>query len=300
MDTKFLFRQNNCHRPSWKILFLVSLFIMVTFLIQCTPHQAQNSEPMSESSSSPIQISSTKKLAEGHPSVQNPSQQSVPSSTQKEQPLSVPVQQVPPSIEHAPSQPSPVLPNLNQKKPTKIRVDLSKQELQLYAEDQILKSYSISTSKYGIGNQAGSNKTPLGLHMIQNKIGEGVTEGTIFKGRVNTKKLAKINGETEDMVTSRIMWLKGLEKGKNTGTGIDSYQRCIYIHGTAAEKDIGKPASHGCVRMYNKDVIELFDLVEEGLQVEIFCSQQKPETNECIYDEQVEKKIKESEYLSQQ
>lgn len=288
MDTKFLSCKKNHNHPLWKIIFLVPLFVTVIFLTQCTPHQAQNSESMSDSSTLPIKEPPTKNIIVR--GVQNS-----PSPPQQVPPLGqTPLEQAP--LEQAPL-PIP-LPAKIEKKATKIRVDLSKQELQLYAEDQILKSYPISTSKYGIGNQSGSNKTPLGLHVIQNKIGEGALEGTIFKGRANTMKLAKINEETEDVVTSRIMWLKGLEKGKNTGIGIDSYQRCIYIHGTAAEKDIGRPASHGCVRMYNKDVIELFDLVKEGLQVEIFCSQQEPQTQECLYDEQVTQKMKEDNYLT--
>ncbi len=156
-----------------------------------------------------------------------------------------------------------------------IVVDISEQKLFLYQgeqaiEDNLIKSYSISTSKYGIGNQAGSNKTPLGLHQIQEKIGENAPLGMIFKARQNTGQIAKMNQEgAGDLVTTRIMWLKGLEPGKNAGLGIDSYQRYIYIHGTPEENKIGKPASHGCVRMYNADVIDLFNWVNEGTVVDI-------------------------------
>lgn len=156
-----------------------------------------------------------------------------------------------------------------------IVVDISEQQLYLHEGNKphtynMVKSYPVSTSKYGIGSQAGSNKTPLGRHHIEKKIGDGAPPGMIFKGRQNTGKIAKIDAEgTKDLVTTRIMWLKGLEPGKNSGRGIDSYQRYIYIHGTAEEYKIGQPASHGCVRMYNSDVIDLFNRVKEGTEVYI-------------------------------
>jgi lipoprotein-anchoring transpeptidase ErfK/SrfK len=152
-----------------------------------------------------------------------------------------------------------------------IEVDISEQRLYLichYGNHQEQKIYLVSTSKYGIGNQAGSGKTPLGQHYIKQKIGEGAPIGTIFKARRNTGRIAKMNASgVGDLVTTRIMWLKGLEPGKNLGKGIDSYKRYIYIHGTAEENKIGQPASHGCVRMYNHDVIDLFDRVSEGTKV---------------------------------
>jgi lipoprotein-anchoring transpeptidase ErfK/SrfK len=156
-----------------------------------------------------------------------------------------------------------------------IVVDISEQRLYLYEgeeaiKDKLIKSYPVSTSKYGIGSQSGSNKTPLGRHRIQNKIGDGAPEGMIFKARRNTGIIAEINGkDRSDFVTTRIMWLKGLEPGKNRGWRIDSYKRYIYIHGTAEEDKIGQPASHGCIRMYNSDVIDLFDRVKQGTEVNI-------------------------------
>ncbi len=154
-----------------------------------------------------------------------------------------------------------------------IVVDISDQMLYLYESNQavadnMVKSYPVSTSKYGIGNRAGSNKTPLGRHYIKNKIGDDAPEGMIFKARQPMGRIAEMNAAgVGDLVTSRIMWLKGLEPGKNSGRRIDSYQRYIYIHGTAEEYKIGQPASHGCVRMYNSDVIDLFDRVKEGTEV---------------------------------
>jgi len=165
----------------------------------------------------------------------------------------------------------------------RIEVDISEQQLHLYQGNDLLKTYPISTSKYGIGSQAGSNKTPLGQHIIAQKIGADAPEGTIFKARVNTGRIARIDQDGGDIVSSRILWLEGLEAGKNKGAGVDSYQRYIYIHGTAEEGKIGQPASHGCIRMYNRDVIDLFTQVDEGTPVDIICSQQELNTQECLY-----------------
>ncbi|MFQ6092176.1 MAG: L,D-transpeptidase family protein, partial [bacterium] len=101
----------------------------------------------------------------------------------------------------------------------------------------------------------------------------GAKIGAIFKSGLNTGEIAKIYTDStdvqEDLITSRIMWLEGLEAGINKGRDIDSYDRRIYIHGTPEEGLIGVPVSHGCIRMRNKDVIELFDLVSKGTLVEI-------------------------------
>jgi lipoprotein-anchoring transpeptidase ErfK/SrfK len=133
--------------------------------------------------------------------------------------------------------------------------------------------YPVSTSEVGTGNQANSNRTPLGTHQVKERFGDGARKGTIFKARKNTGKTAKIHTDKtdvkEDLITSRILWLAGLEPGVNQGKGIDSYQRYIYIHGTPEEGLIGRPASHGCVRMKNDDVIALYDLVPVGTLVEI-------------------------------
>lgn len=161
-----------------------------------------------------------------------------------------------------------------------IIIDISEQKLSLYrscklwenklVESNFIISYRVSTSKYGIGSQARSNKTPLGLHRIEEKIGANAPAGMIFKARQNTGKIAQINqAGAGDLVTTRIMWLKGLEPNKNQGAGIDSYQRYIYIHGTVEENKIGQPASHGCIRMNNLDVIKLFEQVKEGTLVDI-------------------------------
>ena len=152
-----------------------------------------------------------------------------------------------------------------------IVVDISTQKLFFLKKGKIEDIYSVSTSVYGTGSEVNSFKTPLGRHKISEKIGEGLPEGAILKGRSWTGAIANIIKEpidTEfDVVTSRILWLTGLEVGKNKGPGVDSKSRYIYIHGTAEEGLIGKPASDGCVRMYNEDVITLFEKVDTNTEV---------------------------------
>lgn len=138
-------------------------------------------------------------------------------------------------------------------------------------EDNILTEYPVSTSKFGLGNQNGSFKTPLGKHCIKQKIGEGCPLNEVFVGRQPLGVLEELIEKEQDLpvdiITSRILWLEGQEPGLNKGEGIDSYLRYIYIHGTHEEDKIGEPASHGCVRMRNKDVVELFERVDEGCSV---------------------------------
>ena len=152
-----------------------------------------------------------------------------------------------------------------------IAVNISSQELFLLYKGNIAQVYSISTSAYGTGSKENSFQTPLGKHKISEKIGQGLPKGAILKARKWTGAIANIIKnpiDTEfDVVTSRILWLEGLEKGKNLGPGVDSKSRYIYIHGTAEEGLIGKPASDGCVRMYNNDVISLFDKVSINTEV---------------------------------
>jgi lipoprotein-anchoring transpeptidase ErfK/SrfK len=131
--------------------------------------------------------------------------------------------------------------------------------------------YPISTAKKGFGEQPGSDKTPRGLHFIKKKIGDGEDLGRIFRGR-KPNEIGKIYTDStnlkEDWVTTRIIWLTGLENDNQT-----SFARYIYIHGTQEEGLIGSPQSHGCIRMKNEDVIELFDLVYVGalVYIEEFC-----------------------------
>jgi hypothetical protein len=152
-------------------------------------------------------------------------------------------------------------------------VSIAAQRLYLLQEGRLLKTYPVSTSAFGSGSLEGSNQTPLGLHRIRTMIGEGQPLGMVFKSRKPTGRIAEIIEEPidvpEDDVTTRIMWLEGLEPGVNQGGKVDSYRRYIYIHGTPEEGLIGRPASHGCVRMYNADVVDLFARVDEGTLVYI-------------------------------
>jgi len=157
---------------------------------------------------------------------------------------------------------------------TLLYVDIPSQQMFFIQKGEIVDIYSISSSYYGTGNKVNSLKTPLGKHEIYKKLGDNLPENAILKGRIWNGAIADIIKEPRDTdfdhVTSRILWLDGLEEGKNKGPGIDSRERYIYIHGTAEEGLIGKPASDGCIRMYNKEVIELFDLVDEKAQVWIY------------------------------
>ncbi len=152
-----------------------------------------------------------------------------------------------------------------------IYVSASDEKLYLIKNKEIIKTYPISIAKNGLGNTAGSNQTPLGLHHVKKKLGAGIPEDGILKSGIYTGKKAEIISEpisvNTDLVTSRILWLSGLEPGYNLGRNVDSFNRYIYIHGTPEEGLIGQPASHGCIRMLNKDVIDLFNLVPEGTNV---------------------------------
>jgi hypothetical protein len=121
-------------------------------------------------------------------------------------------------------------------------------------------SYTISTAANGMGNRRDTFKTPFGIHRIRQKIGGGEARGMIFEAREPTGRIASsLDNREKDEITSRILWLDGLEEGINRGGDCDTFARFIYIHGTSDEKRIGQPVSAGCIRMKNDDVIELFD-----------------------------------------
>lgn len=147
-----------------------------------------------------------------------------------------------------------------------ILVDAATQRLMLIEHQRIVESWIISTASAGLGNQQGSNQTPLGFHRIKQCYGENAASGTIFKARQATGRIAEILTEpgahsNADNITSRIMWLDGLQPGINQGGAVDSFERYIYIHGTDEEGRLGQPASHGCIRMRNADVIALYEWV---------------------------------------
>jgi len=146
---------------------------------------------------------------------------------------------------------------------TKIDISIRDQMLTVKRGDETLRSYRVSSSRFGLGTEEGSMKTPIGRFRIAEKIGGDAPNGTVFQSRVPLKPGDPFP-PTEDLVMSRILWLDGLEE-HNANT----HERFIYIHGTKHEDKIGSPASHGCIRMRNADVIDLFDLVEENTPVVI-------------------------------
>ena len=155
-----------------------------------------------------------------------------------------------------------------------IEISITNQELILRDDSGVIKTYKISTSKFGEGSTENSFKTPLGKHEIKKMIGKDVIIGGRFIGRVYTGEVFPIYSDQEiyvkeDVVQSRILWLSGLEDNINKGIGVDSFARYIYIHGTPEEWLLGSKASKGCIRMSNKDVIELFEKVHEGMIVNI-------------------------------
>jgi L,D-transpeptidase YbiS len=147
--------------------------------------------------------------------------------------------------------------------PRKIDISIRDQRLTVKEGRKKLRSYLISSSRFGLGTKEGSMKTPLGKFRISDKIGDGAAPGTIFKARVPLKPGEPLP-DTDDFVTTRILWLDGLGK-RNANTR----DRFIYIHGTKHEDRMGTPDSHGCIRMRNDDVVELFNLVNEGTPVTI-------------------------------
>ncbi len=148
-----------------------------------------------------------------------------------------------------------------------VYVDIDTQTLFFFKDKELVVNYSISTAKNGLGNQQNSYKTPRGFHQVIEKIGANQPLNMMFNARQATAELAKIDQPhytEQDTITSRILWLSGLEEGVNLSGNVDTKSRYIYIHGTADEAHLGQPLSHGCVRMKNTDIIELFDMVEEN------------------------------------
>jgi L,D-transpeptidase YbiS len=146
----------------------------------------------------------------------------------------------------------------------RIFVHVPSQTMDLLDESgTLLRRFVCSTSKYGLGFEEGSNKTPTGSFRVAEKHGDGAAPGIIFKSRVATSDVGREDDES-DHVQTRILWLDGTEP-----TNANTKSRYIYIHGTNAESKLGTPASHGCVRMANEDIIDLYDLVPVGTEVVI-------------------------------
>lgn len=152
-----------------------------------------------------------------------------------------------------------------------INISARLQQMQVLVNESPHKIYPISTALLGLGEQQGSYQTPRGKHVIRAKIGDGLPIHSVFTrrrptGEIYSKELALAFPE-RDWILTRILWLSGLEQGKNRLGTCDSMRRFIYIHGTHEEASIGVPKSRGCIRMRNQDIIELFQIVSPGSQV---------------------------------
>ena len=152
-----------------------------------------------------------------------------------------------------------------------IQVQVATQSLVLKQANQVLCSYSIATASKGLGEQVGSEKTPRGYHIVHQKLGDNEPIGCVFNHRLvsaecYTPELGKQQPH-RDWILTRIIRLAGLELDFNLGQEVDSLQRCIYIHGSPDHLMANKAGSHGCIRMYNKDIIQLYDRIQVGTMV---------------------------------
>ena len=148
--------------------------------------------------------------------------------------------------------------------PRLLVVDIERQRLCLVSAGKLERDYSVSTAVAGVGGEMGSHRTPPGWHRIHARIGDGAVSGTVFESREPTGELWQGEPRAEDLILTRVLTLEGLEPGVNRGGNHDSLARYIYLHGTNHERLLGLPASHGCVRLSNADVIDLFERVVEG------------------------------------
>jgi hypothetical protein len=156
--------------------------------------------------------------------------------------------------------------------PISLKVTIGRQPLALYRDGELRRSFVVSTSKNPPSCIADSEGTPSGLHEVVDLIGEGEPSGTVFRGRVSSEKRyweESAEEQEKNLITTRIIRLRGLEEGVNSGPGVDTFDRYVYIHGTSHEERLGQPASAGCVLLSNRDIQELFDSVDLGSKVMI-------------------------------
>lgn len=150
-----------------------------------------------------------------------------------------------------------------------VAVTVYDQKLTVYKGGKKVKDYNVSTSKFGLGSTNGSRRTPLGIHAVSDKMGEGQPKGMVFKGARPTGEVVAVDAAGRDPVVTRVIQLAGLENSNK-----NSHSRRIYIHGTPEERKIGRPASYGCIRMKSDDVVDLFRRVDRGTPVVVeTCSQ---------------------------
>ncbi|MDY7024911.1 MAG: L,D-transpeptidase [Pseudomonadota bacterium] len=152
-------------------------------------------------------------------------------------------------------------------------VDIAAQQLRRFQDEQLTHQYSISTAKNGVGSRNGSEKTPLGEHYIRAKIGANAPSHAVFVGRRPTGEIYSealaAQYPNRDWILTRILWLCGKEVGVNRGGEVDSMRRYIYLHGTPDSEPMGTALSHGCIRMRNADIVELFELTPAYCSVTI-------------------------------
>jgi hypothetical protein len=146
----------------------------------------------------------------------------------------------------------------------RILVSVADQSLELYQRETLLGRYPISTSRFGLGDRPGSRATPLGKMEVAIKIGAGAPLGAVFRSRRRTGEVLRPDAPGRDPIVTRIIWLKGLEPQNR-----HAFSRCIYIHGTAEERNVGHPASFGCVRMKSSDILRVFNAIGVGAAVDI-------------------------------
>jgi lipoprotein-anchoring transpeptidase ErfK/SrfK len=154
---------------------------------------------------------------------------------------------------------------------TELLIDIANQTLSLSDHDAILRHYKISTARNGPGERFGSECTPRGRHRIRARIGAGCPAGTVFVARRPTGETyspaLRAAHPDRDWILTRILWLSGLEPGRNRFGNVDTMRRYIYIHGSPDDVPMGTPGSHGCIRMRNDDIMELFELTRPGMPV---------------------------------
>ena len=159
-----------------------------------------------------------------------------------------------------------------------LRVDIATQTLTLLHDGQTVREYPVSTGAKGAGCEAGSYRTPTGWHRVRLKIGDGQPLGAVFVGRRPTGEVfseaLRQAAPERDWILTRILWLQGLEPGLNRGGSVDTLRRFIYLHGTPDDGMRDPPSSHGCVRMYNSDIVDLFSRVRVGTPVLIVANQE--------------------------
>lgn len=155
----------------------------------------------------------------------------------------------------------------------RLQVEVGAQRLRCIVADRVVAEYAVSTARNGTGQRQGSECTPLGAHIVRARIGAGLPPGAVLMARRPTGEIYSPALRTQfperDWILTRIIWLGGLEPGVNRDGDVDTMRRYIYIHGAPDDATMGKPGSHGCIRMSNDDIIELFERVRVGTRVDI-------------------------------